>query len=139
MGFLTEFREFAVKGNVIDLAVGVIIGGGFGKIVDSLVKDMVMPVIGWLVGGVDFKDLYVSLGAQSFANLAQAEKAGAPVVRYGLFINNVVDFFIMALVIFSIIRVINQLKHSPVEVIVIEQTPEEIILLREIRDGLLQR
>ena len=137
MSFVSEFKEIAVKGNVIDLAVGVVIGGGFGKIVDSLVKDVVMPVVGWLVGGVDFKDLYFSLDRQSYATLAAAEKSGAPVVRYGLFVNSVVDFFIIALVIFSVIKLINRLKRPPAPAPVAEPpTPEDILLLRDIRDSL---
>ncbi len=136
MSWMSEFREFAVKGNVIDLAVGVVIGGGFGKIVDSLVKDVVMPVVGWLVGNVDFSSLYFTLGTQHFDSLKQAEAAGAPVVRYGLFVNTVVDFFIIAFVIFAVVKVINRLKRQPEPVPVVAVTPEDILLLREIRDSL---
>ena len=137
MSFITEFKEFAVKGNVIDLAVGVIIGGAFGKIVESFVKDIVMPMVGQLVGGVDFKQLYLNLGSHTYATLEQAEKAGAPLVKYGMFINTVVDFTIVAMAIFVAVKAINKLKKevppppaAPVE------PPEEIVLLRQIRDSL---
>lgn len=137
MSFVSEFKGFAVNGNVIDLAVGVVIGGGFGKIVDSLVKDVVMPVAGWLVDGVDFKDPCFSLDWQSYATLAVAEKSGSPVVHYGQFVNSVVDFSIIARVIFPVIRLINRLKRLPTSVPVAEPpTPEDILLLRDIRDSL---
>lgn len=135
MSFLSEFKEFAIKGNVIDLAIGVIIGGAFGKIVESLVKDMIMPIFGQLVGGVDFKELYLNLGKQSYPTLELAQKAGAPVVKYGVFINTVVDFTIVALAIFVAVKIINKLKHEtppPVEAAI----SEEILLLRQIRDSL---
>ena len=113
MSFISDFKAFAIKGNMIDLAVGVIIGGAFGKIVDSLVKDIIMPPIGMLLGGVDFKQLYINLGTKSFETLEAAEKAGAPLIKYGAFINVMVDFTILALVIFIIISQINKLKKSP--------------------------
>ena len=109
MGMLQEFREFAVKGNAMDLAVGVIIGGAFGKIVDSLVKDIVMPVVGTLTGGIDFKHLYLNLGGQSFESLEAAEKAGAPLIKYGAFINSMVDFTIIAFAIFVAVKAINRM------------------------------
>lgn len=112
MGIVSEFKEFAMKGNVVDLAVGVIIGGAFGKIVDSLVKDIVMPMVGRLLGGVDFKHLYVNLGSKTFETLEAAEKAGAPIVKYGAFINAVVDFIIIAFAIFMAIKVMNRLKRA---------------------------
>ncbi|MFA5170585.1 MAG: large conductance mechanosensitive channel protein MscL [Sulfuriferula sp.] len=137
MSFISEFKEFAVKGNVIDLAVGVIIGGAFGKIVESFVKDIVMPVVGQLVGGVDFKQLYVNLGDQTYATLELAEKAGAPLIKYGAFINTVVDFTIVALAIFVAVKAINKLKkESPAAAPAPAVIPEDIILLREIRDSL---
>ena len=143
MSFVQEFKEFAVKGNVVDMAVGVIIGGAFGKIVDSLVKDIVMPVIGKLVGGVDFKHLYLNLGGQSFDTLEAAEKAGAPLVKYGAFINTAIDFLIIALAIFVAIKAINRLKRSeepaPPAPAAPAPDPEDIVLLREIRDSLKQR
>jgi large conductance mechanosensitive channel len=112
MSIVSEFKEFAMKGNVVDLAVGVIIGGAFGKIVDSLVKDIVMPMVGRLLGGVDFKHLYVNLGSKTFETLEAAEKAGAPIVKYGAFINTVVDFVIIAFAIFMAIKVMNRLKRA---------------------------
>lgn len=138
MSFIKEFKEFAMRGNVVDLAVGVIIGGAFQKIVDSLVKDMIMPVIGKLVGGVDFKHLYINLGTETYENLAAAEKASAPIVKYGAFINTVIDFTIVALAIFVAIKVMNRLKRNepapaPAEA---PPTPEDVLLLREIRDSL---
>lgn len=137
MSFISEFKEFAIKGNVIDLAVGVIIGGAFGKIVDSFVKDIVMPMVGQLVGGVDFKQLYINLGDQTFATLELAEKAGAPLIKYGNFINTVVDFTIVALAIFVAVKAINKLKkEAPAEAPAPAVTPEDIVLLREIRDSL---
>ena len=113
MSFIGEFKAFAIKGNMIDLAVGVIIGSAFGKIVDSLVKDIIMPPIGMLLGGVDFKQLFINLGNKPFDTLEAAEKAGAPLIKYGAFINVMVDFTILALVIFIIIGQLNKLKKSP--------------------------
>lgn len=112
MSIISEFKEFAMKGNVVDLAVGVIIGGAFGKIVDSLVKDVVMPMVGRLLGGVDFRHLYINLGDKTFETLEAAEKAGAPIVKYGAFINTVVDFLIIAFAIFMAIKVMNRLKRA---------------------------
>ncbi|MGE5384818.1 MAG: large conductance mechanosensitive channel protein MscL [Betaproteobacteria bacterium] len=135
MSVLKEFREFAMRGNVIDLAVGVIIGGAFQKIVDSLVKDMVMPVVGRLLGGVDFRHLYINLGSQTFETMEAAEKAGAPLFKYGNFINTVVDFLIVAMAIFVAVKAINHLRRNepaPAPA----ATPEDIVLLREIRDEL---
>ena len=109
---LKEFRDFVMRGNVVDLAVGVIIGGAFGKIVSSLVTDVIMPPIGLILHGVDFSNLFLSLNGQAFATLADAQKAGAPTLNYGNFINNIIDFVIVALVIFLIIRAINRL-HKP--------------------------
>ena len=137
MSFISEFKEFAIKGNVIDLAVGVIIGGAFGKIVDSFVKDIVMPMVGQLVGGVDFKQLYLNLGDQTFATLELAEKAGAPLVKYGAFINTVVDFTIVALAIFVAVKAINKMKkEAPAAPAAPAEPAEEVVLLRQIRDSL---
>ena len=108
---LKEFKDFVMRGNVVDLAVGVIIGGAFGKIVSSLVTDVIMPPIGLLLHGVDFSNLFVSLNGQAFATLADAQKAGAPTLNYGNFINNIIDFLIVALVIFLMIRAINRLQR----------------------------
>jgi len=140
MSFLKEFKEFAMRGNVVDLAVGVIIGGAFQKIVDSLVKDMVMPLVGRMVGGVDFKHLYINLGDAVFENMAAAEKAGAPIIKYGAFINTVIDFTIVALAIFVAIKVMNRLKRNePAPAVEAPPTPEDVLLLREIRDSLKQQ
>jgi large conductance mechanosensitive channel len=106
---LKEFKEFALRGNVIDLAIGVIIGAAFGKIVSSLVNDILMPPIGLILGKVDFTNLFLSLNGQQYASLAAAQAAGAPTLNYGLFINNVIDFVIVAFVIFLLIRQINKL------------------------------
>jgi len=108
---LKEFREFIMRGNVVDLAVGVIIGGAFGKIVSSLVSDVIMPPIGLLLNGMDFSNLFVSLTGQSYATLAEAQAAGAPTLNYGNFINSVIDFLLVGLVIFLLIRAINRLQR----------------------------
>jgi len=110
---LKEFKAFIMRGNAVDLAVGVIIGAAFGKIVSSLVNDIIMPPIGLLLHGVNFSNLFVSLNGQSFASLADAQAAGAPTINYGLFVNNVIDFLIVAFVIFLFIRGINRLHKQP--------------------------
>ena len=110
---LKEFREFAMRGNVVDLAVGVIIGAAFGKIVSSLVNDIIMPPLGLILGQVDFSSLFLNLSGKSYASLAEAKAAGAPTVNYGVFINNVIDFLIVAFVIFLLVRSINRLHHAP--------------------------
>jgi large conductance mechanosensitive channel len=136
MSIMKEFKEFAVKGNMVDLAVAVIIGVAFGKIVASLVNDVVMPVIGSLLGGVDFSSLFVTLGSASYATLAEAEKAGAAVLKYGLFLQTVVDFLIIAWVVFIAIKAINRMKRAePAPAPEPAVTPEEVLLLREIRDA----
>lgn len=137
MSFIQEFKEFVMRGNVVDLAVAVVIGAAFGKIVDSLVKDIVMPVVGSLTGGVDFKNLYLTLGGQAFESLEAAEKAGVPLIKYGIFINSVVNFLIIALAIFMVVKAINSLKREEVAAPAAPApTPEDIVLLREIRDSL---
>ncbi|HET7695395.1 MAG TPA: large conductance mechanosensitive channel protein MscL [Vicinamibacterales bacterium] len=108
-----EFKEFAARGNVIDLAVGVIIGAAFGKIVSSLVSDIIMPPIGLLIGRVDFKNLFVSLNGESYASLADAQKAGAPTINYGMFLNTLLEFVIVAFAIFMIVRWVNRLAPRP--------------------------
>ena len=109
-----EFKTFAARGNVIDLAVGVIIGASFGKIVTSLVSDIIMPPIGLLIGRVDFKNLFVALNRQSYASLADAQKAGAPTINYGVFFNTILEFVIVAFAVFLLVRQINRLSPPPV-------------------------
>ena len=108
-----EFKEFAMKGNVMDMAVGIIIGAAFGKIITSFVNDVLMPPIGLLLGKVDFSKLFISLSAQSYATLEEAKKAGVVTINYGSFLNTVIDFLIVAFVIFMMIRQINRLKKQP--------------------------
>ena len=108
---LKEFREFAARGNVIDLAVGVVIGAAFGKIVTSLVSDIVMPPIGMAIGRINFRDLFVSLTGGQFASLAEAQAAGAPTINYGLFLNTIFEFLIVAFVVFLLVRQINRMKE----------------------------
>ena len=136
MAIIQEFKQFAIKGNMVDLAVAVIIGGAFGKIVDSLVKDVVMPVVGLFLGGVDFKNLFVTLGKGSYATLAEAEKAGAAVLKYGVFLQTLVDFLIIAWIVFIAIKAINRLKREDPAAAAPPPPPEEVMLLREIRDAL---
>lgn len=108
-----EFREFAMRGNVVDLAVGIIIGVAFGKIITSLVNDIIMPPIGLLLGRVDFSSLFINLSGQPYASLAEAKAAGAPTINYGVFLNTVIDFIIVAFVIFLLVRLINRLSRQP--------------------------
>ncbi|MBP5776420.1 MAG: large conductance mechanosensitive channel protein MscL [Prevotella sp.] len=136
MGFIKEFKEFAVKGNVMDMAVGVIIGGAFGKIVSSLVDDILMPLIGKATGGVSFTDLFVNLGDGSYKTLAEAKEAGAAVFAYGQFIQNIVDFLIVAFCIFLMLKGINKMnrkKEEPAEPAA-PAGPTQEELLAEIRD-----
>ncbi len=136
MSFFSEFREFAVKGNVVDLAVGVIIGGAFGKIVDSLVGDVIMPVIGRMVGGLNFDNYFIALSGQTATTLAEAKKAGA-VLAYGSFLTVLLNFIILAFVIFLMIKQINRMKReAPAAPAAPAATPEDVMLLREIRDSL---
>lgn len=116
---LKEFKAFILRGNVIDLAIAVIIGGAFGKIITSLVSDVIMPPIGLLLGKVDFSNLYINMSGKTFTSLSEAQAAGAPTLNYGLFLNSVVNFLIMALVIFLMIRAMNRLtkkEEKPAEV-----------------------
>ncbi len=141
MSMLKEFREFAVKGNVIDLAVGVIIGGAFGKIVDSVVADLIMPVVGLVFGKLDFSNLFIVLGTVpegTARTLDALKKAGVPVFAYGSFITVAVNFLILAFIIFMMIKQINRLKRvaPAAEPAPAPATPEDIALLREIRDSL---
>ena len=140
MGMMQEFKEFAVKGNVIDLAVGVIVGGAFGKIVDSVVGDLIMPVVGAVFGKLDFSNLFVVLGTPPVGTamtLDALKKAGVPVFAYGSFITVAVNFAILAFLIFLMIKQVNRLKKEvPVALEVAAATPEDVVLLREIRDSL---
>jgi large conductance mechanosensitive channel len=113
---LKEFKEFVMRGNVVDLAIAVIIGGAFGKIITSLVNDIIMPPLGLLLGKVNFTDLFVSLTGQKFDSLATAQAAGAPTINYGLFINTIIDFVIVAFIIFLIVRQLNRFKRAPAPV-----------------------
>ena len=135
MGFIKEFKEFAMKGNVMDMAVGVIIGGAFGKIVSSLVNDVLMPIIGKLTGGVSFTDLFVNLGDGEYKTLAEAQEAGAAVLAYGQFIQNIIDFIIIAFCIFLMIKGMNKLKkEEPAPEPEAPAGPTQEELLAEIRD-----
>ena len=139
MSFASEFREFAVKGNVVDLAVGVIIGGAFGKIVDSIVKDLIMPIVGKIFGGLDFSNYFVMLasppanynGPMTYEALT---KAGVPLFAYGNFITVAINFIILALIIFVMVKQINRLRNEAPAAP--PATPEDVVLLREIRDAL---
>ena len=143
MSFSSEFKEFALKGNVMDLAVGVIIGGAFGKIVVSLVKDIIMPIIGKIFGGLDFSNYFILLGnpppdfkgAMTYADLS---KAGVPMLAYGSFITVAINFIILAFIIFMMVRQINAMKKAqpPAPPAPPAPTPEDVVLLREIRDAL---
>lgn len=142
MGMMQEFREFAVKGNVVDLAVGVIIGGAFGKIVDSVVSDLIMPVVGLVFGKLDFSNLFVVLGTippGTGTTLDALKKAGVPVFAYGNFLTVAVNFLILAFIIFIMIKQINRLKReAPAAPAAAPVTPEDVVLLREIRDALMK-
>jgi large conductance mechanosensitive channel len=121
---LKEFKEFAMKGSVLDMAIGIIIGATFGKIVSSLVGDVIMPPIGLLLGKFDFSTLFINLSGQPYASLAQAKAAGAATINYGTFINTVIDFIIVAFVIFLLIRQVNKLKRQPEPVPAVPTTKE---------------
>jgi len=140
MGMMQEFKEFAVKGNVIDLAVGVIIGAAFGKIVDSVVSDLILPLVGALFGKLDFSNLFVVLGTVppgTATTLDALKKAGVPVFAYGNFITVAVNFIILAFIIFLMVKQINRLRRAPPAVpAVAPAPPEDVVLLREIRDSL---
>jgi large conductance mechanosensitive channel len=134
---LKEFKEFAMKGNVVDMAVGIIIGAAFGKIVNSLVADIIMPPIGLLMGQVDFSSLFISLTGDSYPSLAAAKEAGAPTLNYGMFINTLIDFTILAFAIFILIKQINRLKKEPPPAPAAPPEPTlQEKLLMEIRDTL---
>ena len=138
MGFMSEFKEFAVKGNAMDLAVGVIIGAAFGKIVDSVVNDLIMPLASLAFGGLDFTNMFIALGSvpEGIAmTLAEVKKAGVPVFAYGNFLTILLNFIILAFIVFMLVRLINRLKKAEPPAAA-PATPEDVVLLREIRDSL---
>src|SRR3954471_10621261 len=143
MKLFDEFKKFAMRGNVVDLAVGVVIGAAFTGIVGSLVKDIIMPPIGLAMGGVDFSNFYVALKGPHLATWAEAQKAGAVTMNYGLFVNALINFIVVAIALFMLIRAINRLTtpRTPAEAAVAAPLPppEEVLLLREIRDQLRPR
>jgi len=144
---LKEFKEFAMRGNVVDLAVGIIIGGAFGKIVDSLVKDVIMPPIGLVLGNVDFSNLFLVLkdgdkAAGPYETLKAAQDAGAVSINFGVFFNVLISFIIVAFAVFLLIKGINRMKREEAAAPAAAEpapTPEEVVLLREIRDSLKSR
>ena len=139
MGMLQEFREFAVKGNAMDLAVGVIIGGAFGKIVESIVGDLIMPLISRVVGQLDFSNMFFVLGnnPNNLTSLAELKKAGIAVFAYGNFLTILVNFVILAFIIFMMVKQLNRLRSKEEEApAAVPETPEDVLLLREIRDSL---
>lgn len=140
MGMVKEFKEFAMRGNVVDMAVGIIIGGAFGKIVSSLVQDVIMPPIGMLTGGVNFSQLYINLSGTAYDTLAQAVEAGAPVIKYGVFLQTIIDFVIIAFAIFMMIKALNSMKKKQEDAPAPPPAPsDEVVLLKEIRDLLKQK
>ena len=137
MSMIKEFKEFAIKGNAMDMAVGIIVGAAFGKIVSSLVSDVIMPPIGRLMGNVDFTGLFINLGSTAYETLAEAQKAGAPTLNYGNFIQTVIDFLIVAWAIFMLVKGINSMKKKEEEKPAVAPEPsEEVLLLRDIRDAM---
>lgn len=137
MSMMKEFKEFAIKGNVIDLAVGVIIGAAFGKIVASLVEDIIMPVVGAVVGNIDFSNLFITLGEApegTARTLGAMKAAGVPVLAYGNFLTIGINFLILAFIIFMLVKQVNRLKNATPAAP--PATPEDVVLLREIRDSL---
>jgi large conductance mechanosensitive channel len=142
MSILKEFREFAVKGNAVDLAVGIILGAAFGKIVSSLVDDVILPPIGYVLGGVDFSGLFITLTSQDFPTLQAAKDAGAPVIGYGAFVNTVISFLIVAFAVFLLVKWINRLRRmveGEAPATEAPPPPREQVLLEEIRDLLKQK
>jgi large conductance mechanosensitive channel len=134
---LQEFKKFAMRGNVVDMAVGIIIGAAFGKIVSSLVNDVIMPPIGMMMGNVDFSQLFINLSGEDYASLAAAQEAGAATINYGVFINTVLDFVIVAFAIFMVVRGMNKMQKQEEEKPAEPPKPsEEVLLLQEIRDAL---
>jgi len=134
---LDEFKKFAMRGNVVDMAVGIVIGAAFGKIVSSVVNDIIMPPMGLLMGGVDFSNLFLDLSRSGYTTLALAEEAGAPLIKYGVFINTVLDFLIVAFAIFMVIKGMNTLNKKEEEAPAEPPKPSpEVELLTDIRDAL---
>ena len=131
---LKEFREFAMRGSVIDLAVGVVIGAAFGRIVTSLVNDIIMPPIGLLLGGIDFSNMFITLSGGDYATLAAAQEAGAATLNYGLFVNTIIQFVIVAFAIFIVVKQINRLKRE--QPAAPPAPPRQEVLLEEIRDAI---
>lgn len=137
---LQEFKEFALRGNVVDMAVGIIIGAAFSTIVKALVEDVVMPPVGLLTGGVDFSDLFINLSGGDYQSLAQAREAGAATINIGIFINSVISFAIVAFVLFMVIKGMNHLRRKQEEEPATQPPPSrEVQLLEEIRDALVKR
>ena len=137
---LKEFREFIMRGNVIDLAVAFVIGAAFGAIVSSLVKDIIMPIVGYALGGVDFTNMFIVLGGGSYATLAEAQKAGAATINYGIFINTIITFLVVALAMFFVVKSMNAMKRKQAEAPAAPPAPtKEEQLLTEIRDLLKER
>lgn len=135
-----EFKKFAMRGNVVDLAVGVVIGVAFGAIVNSLVKDIIMPPIGYAMGGLDFSNFFFTLKGPILPTLAEAQKAGAVTINYGVFINTIINFIVVAIALFVLIRGINRLQtEKPGDPATAPPPPDDVILLREIRDLLKAR
>jgi large conductance mechanosensitive channel len=137
---LKEFKDFAIKGNVVDMGVGIVIGAAFTSIVKSFVADIINPIIGVISGGVDFSNLFINLGEGEFASLAAAQEAGAPTINYGLFINAIISFVIVAWVLFMVIKGVNEMKRKEDEAPAAPaEPPKSEVLLEEIRDLLAKR
>jgi large conductance mechanosensitive channel len=137
---LKEFKDFAIKGNVVDMGVGIVIGAAFTSIVKSFVADIINPIIGVISGGVDFSNLFINLGEGEFASLAAAQEAGAPTINYGLFINAIISFVIVAWVLFMVIKGVNEMKRKEEEAPAAPaEPPKSEVLLEEIRDLLAKR
>lgn len=132
MAILHEFKTFIARGNVFDLAVGIIIGAAFTGIVNSLVADIFMPVFGMITSGINFSDLFITLDGNEYASIKAAKDAGAPIITYGVFVNNIINFLIVSFVVFMLVKQVNRLKKDPPPA----ATPEDVLLLREIRDSL---
>lgn len=137
---LKEFKEFAIKGNVVDMGIGIVIGAAFTSIVNSFVKDIVNPIIGAITGGIDFSNLFINLGSTDYASLAAAQQAGAPTINYGLFLNAVISFLIVAWILFLVVKAMNELKRKEAAAPAAPAAPpRQEVLLEEIRDLLAKR